>query len=86
MFKRILKEYGLKPILKKHSFYNGVSQEAFAETLFALVFAPSCPVLFDPSGHVLEFLQSAVLNEVPAKTLYASDSQINAQLETVFRN
>jgi hypothetical protein len=56
LFKSILREYGLKTILKNHAFQNALSQDSFAEVLFSLVFAPSCPVIFDPSGHLQEFL------------------------------
>lgn len=86
LFKLILKEYGLKTMLKKHQFQNAFSQEAFAEALFTVVFAPSCPVIFDPTGHLLEFLQETVFKEMPSKLIYASDSLVNSQVEQTLRS
>ena len=52
VFKSILKEYGLRQLLLPHN-YSGILPEAtICETLFHMIFAPSCPLLIDPTGEV----------------------------------
>ena len=35
-----------------------LSQETLSESLFALLFAPSCPYVSDPTGELQNFLES----------------------------
>jgi hypothetical protein len=52
MFKAILKEYGLTTTILKHNYSPIITDNTFYETLFNLLFAPSCPLIVDPTGEI----------------------------------
>jgi hypothetical protein len=50
MFIIILKDLGLRDIINKHNLPDVLSNHQFGEALFSILFAPSCPVVVDPTG------------------------------------
>ena len=52
MFKAILKEYGLTTTILRHNYSPIITDNTFYETLFHLLFAPSCPLIVDPTGEI----------------------------------
>jgi len=69
LVKQILKEYGSNGahtsqlIHPSHGSVGGgsiLSSETLSESLFTLMFAPSCPYLSDPTGQMLRYLQGAM--------------------------
>lgn len=86
MFKQVLKEYGLRKILLPYSYSEIISEGVLVETLFAMVFAPTCPLIVDPTGEVQEFIMTHLLSQLQIKSIYASDSNINFKLEQILRS
>jgi hypothetical protein len=52
VFKSILKEYGLRHLLLPHKYSGILPESVICETLFHMIFAPSCPLIIDPTGEV----------------------------------
>jgi hypothetical protein len=52
MFKSILKEYGLRKILLPHQHSGIITESVLCESIFHLIFAPSCPLVIDPTGEI----------------------------------
>ena len=52
MFKKVLKEYGLRKVMLPHNCSNILTEAVLFETLFTIVFAPSCPLIMDPTGEM----------------------------------
>ena len=63
-----------------------MSQSTLIESLFTLVFAPSCPFIVDPTGHLQSFLTRDILSELQIRELYASDTGINSRIEQIMRS
>jgi len=80
MFKSILKEYGLRQILLPHNYSGIVTESTLCETLFHLIFAPSCPLIVDPTGEIQEYIRSKIITRATVKPIYGSDLNINAQV------
>jgi hypothetical protein len=64
MFKAILKEYGVRQLLLPHNRSGILTESTLCETLFHLIFAPSCPVVVDPTGEIQEFLSNKLLTSL----------------------
>jgi hypothetical protein len=62
MFIQVLKDLGLRDILYKHNMPGVLSQHQFGEALFGMLFAPSCPVICDPTGVVEQFVKEKLLS------------------------
>jgi hypothetical protein len=77
MFKSILKEYGLRQILLPHNYSGILTESTICETLFHMIFAPSCPLIIDPTGEVQEYIRSKILSKLHVKQIYGSDLNIN---------
>jgi len=77
MFKSILKEYGLRQILLPHNYSGILTESTICETLFHMIFAPSCPLIIDPTGEVQEYVRSKILSKLHVKQIYGSDLNIN---------
>ena len=77
MFKAILKEYGLRNFILPHQYSGIITQATLCETLFHLIFAPSCPVVCDPAGEIQNYLKSKIISKISVKECYASDLSIN---------
>lgn len=56
MFIQVLKDLGLRDLLNKHNMPGVLSNHQFGEALFCMLFAPSCPVICDPTGVMQEFV------------------------------
>jgi hypothetical protein len=80
MFKSILKEYGLRQILLPHNYSGILTESTICETLFHMIFAPSCPLIIDPTGEVQEYIRSKIISDLHVKQIYGSDLNINAQI------
>lgn len=77
MFKSILKEYGLRHILLPHKYSGVLTESTICEALFHMIFAPSCPLIIDPTGEVQEYIRSQLISELHIKPIYGSDLNIN---------
>jgi len=42
-----------------------------------MIFAPSCPLIIDPTGEVQEYVRSKILSKLHVKQIYGSDLNIN---------
>lgn len=78
MFKSILKEYGLRQILLPHNYSGILTESTICETLFHMIFAPSCPLIIDPTGEVQEYIRSKIVSKLHVKQIYGSDLNINS--------
>jgi hypothetical protein len=78
MFKSILKEYGLRQILLPHNYSGILTESTICETLFHMIFAPSCPIIIDPTGEVQEYIRSKIISDLHVKQIYGSDLNINS--------
>ena len=56
MFVQVLKDLGMREHLSKHNLPGVLSNHQFGEALFCMLFAPSCPVICDPTGVMQEFI------------------------------
>ena len=61
MFFKVLKELGLRDLLKEDNFPGVLTPNDLSESLFCLLFAPSCPVVADPTGQLEEFVKKHFL-------------------------
>lgn len=86
VFKSILKEYGLRQLLLPHNHSGILPPSTICETLFHMIFAPSCPLIIDPTGEVQQYIKANIVSGLHLKPLYGSDLNINAQLQTIFRS
>lgn len=81
IFKDILKEYGLRKQMLSHNFSRIISKSLLYETLFTVVFAPSCPLIIDPTGQLQSYLNNTIFAELKVNSLSSSSKGINAKLE-----
>lgn len=86
MFKSILKEFGLRQLLLPHNYSGILTESTVCEALFHMVFAPSCPLIVDPTGAVQEYIRTKVISELHVKQIYGSDLSINSQLQSIFKS
>jgi len=93
VFRSVLKDFGLKGSDSNNgehmilsSIPQGIlSQETLVESIFTLMFSPSCPQVIDPTGQLQEFFCNNLMSNLQMRTLSASDQGANAQLESVLR-
>jgi hypothetical protein len=52
MFTMALEDMGLKDFFNEDNLPHMLSKNDLTESLFALLFAPSCPVICDPTGQM----------------------------------
>ena len=69
LIRSVLKEFGVggnsaeDKILS--SMPSGIlSQETMIESIFTLMFAPSCPYIIDPTGYLQEFFSKELLSKL----------------------
>lgn len=62
MFKAILKEFGLRHLLLPHQRSGIITESTLCETLFHLCFAPSCPLVVDPTGEIQDFVRNKLVS------------------------
>jgi len=86
VFKSVLKEYGLRHLLLPHNYSGILTESTICETLFHMIFAPSCPLIIDPTGEVQQYIRANIISELHVKQMYGSDLNINAHLQTIFRS
>lgn len=51
-----------------------------------MVFAPSCPLIIDPTGEVQEFIKNRIISKMKVKQINGSDMNINQQLSQIFKS
>lgn len=51
-----------------------------------MIFAPSCPLIIDPTGEVQELIRSKIISKLHVKQLYGSDLNINPLIQNVLRS
>jgi len=86
MFKSILKEYGLRQILLPHNHSGILTESTLCEALFHVIFAPSCPLIVDPTGEVQEYIRSSIISKLHVKQVYGSDLSVNAQIQSILKS
>ena len=86
MFKAILKEFGLRNLLLPHQRSGIITESTLCETLFHLCFAPSCPLVVDPTGEVQDFVRNKLVSKLHVRQVYGSDLAINQHLAGVLRS
>ena len=86
VFKSILKEYGLRHLLLPHKYSGILTESVVCETLFHMIFAPSCPLIIDPTGEVQQFIRTNIISGLHVRQIYGSDLNINSQLQQIFRS
>jgi hypothetical protein len=86
LFKQVLKEYGLRKVILPHNYSYILSESILLETLFAMVFAPSCPLIVDPTGQMQEYVMTTIFSQLKIKNIFASDININNKVEQALRS
>jgi len=56
MFTMALEDMGLKDFFNEDNLPHMMTKSDLTEALFALLFAPSCPVICDPTGQMQDFI------------------------------
>jgi hypothetical protein len=51
-----------------------------------MIFAPSCPLIIDPTGEVQQFIKDNIISGLHVRQIYGSDLNINSQLQSIFRS
>lgn len=82
MFITILKDLGLRSIINKHSMPPLLSAHQFGEALFCLLFAPSCPVVCDPTGVVQKFISEKMLANSEVQVISGAELKADEQIKT----
>jgi len=83
LLKQALKDYGLLKAILPHTYSKILSDRSLCESLFTLIFAPSCPVVFDPTGALELFLKDVFgINNVVS----GADRKAAAKVEGVLRS
>lgn len=77
----VLKDLGLKEILKREEHPSVLSEHDFAESLFSILFAPSCPVIVDPTGEMEKFVREKFLSNLGVEKISGADIFGNEKLE-----
>ena len=77
----VLKDLGLKGILTRDAYPSVLSENDFHECLFSILFAPSCPVIIDPTGEMEKFIREKFLYNIGVEKISAADIFGNEKLE-----
>lgn len=64
IFWHVLKDIGLKELLSMDNLPGILSSNDLAESLFTLLFAPSVPVVADPTGELQEFVKRTFMGNL----------------------
>lgn len=85
MFQQVLKDLGLSQILRKSERPSIISENDFYESLFCILFAPSCPVVCDPTGEMEKYVREKFLSNFGQEKISAADIGGNGKLENVLQ-
>ena len=77
----VLKDLGLKEILKREEHPAVLTENDFAEALFSILFAPSCPVIGDPTGEMEKYIKEKFLSNLGVEKISGADIFGNEKLE-----
>ena len=69
--------------MKKSERPSVISDNDFYETLFGILFAPTCPVVSDPTGEMEKYIREKFLSNFGSEKISAADIGGNGQLENV---
>lgn len=58
-----------------------LTNQDFFETLFAVLFAPSCPVICDPTGEIEKFIKDKFLSDFGVEKISAASIHGNGMLK-----
>jgi hypothetical protein len=83
MFIQVLKDLGLRDIVNKHNLPGVLSNHQFGEALFCMLFAPSCPVVCDPTGVMQQFVMEKLFANMDPQTISGTDLQANEKLSQI---
>lgn len=77
----VLKDLGLSQILKRNERPAVLTNQDFFETLFSILFAPSCPVICDPTGEVESYIKEKFLSNFGVEKISAANILGNGKLK-----
>ena len=85
IFWHVLKDIGLKELLSVDNLPGVLSPNDLAENLCTLLFAPSVPVICDPTGQLQEFVQRTFMQNLKQNVISGSDIFANEKLENAIK-
>lgn len=85
IFWHVLKDIGLKEILSIDNLPGVLSPNDLAENLFSLLFAPSMPVICDPSGQLQEYVKRTFMPGIMNPKISGADIFANEKLENAIK-
>jgi len=77
----VLKDLGLRELLKREELPSVMTDQDFAEALFSILFAPSCPVICDPTGQMERFIKDKLLSNFGFEKISAAEIFGNGKLQ-----
>lgn len=80
-FFQVLKDIGFAEQLKKFARPSVLTHNDSYEVIFCILFAPSCPVIIDPTGEVEKFVKEEFISSIGAESISAADIAGNGKLE-----
>ena len=86
IFWHVLKDIGLKEVLAMDNMPSVLSPNDLAEYLFSILFAPSMPVIADPTGQLQAFVQRTFMKDLPEPKISAADLFANEKVENAIRH
>ena len=86
MFTVALKDFGFKEMLKPERMPAVLSPNDLSEALFSILFAPSLPVICDPTGQFEDFIRTHFLANVGGEKISGADIFANEKVLAVLRS
>ena len=85
MFTTTLKDLGFKELLKPENLPPVLTLSDLSEALFSILFAPSLPVICDPTGQMAEFIQTHFLANFGKEKISGADIFANEKIVSVLK-
>ena len=73
IFKRVLKDFGLGNLFELENLPSILNINDVAEALFTVIFAPSVPVICDPTGQFEEYVKKFLMQNIGETNISAAD-------------
>lgn len=81
-----LEDMGLKDFFNEDNLPHMLTKSDLTEALFALLFAPSCPVICDPTGQMQDFIHQRLLANADLKNISGADLLANEKVTNTLWN
>lgn len=81
-----LEDMGLRDFFNEDNLPHVLNKSDLTEVLFSLLFAPSCPVICDPTGQMKDFVEKKILNNADLKLITGSDLNSNEKVMSTLWN